>query len=298
MKVARAIAILMALLGGPLPGAGLESIHSRLLERQVPIAVHVPAAEVLARWRAAHPDEPLQLVLFLPGAFDGPKDFLKTGLETHLTEQEAAGHLPPSLWVAVTHFQSWYADRKDGRFPYERFLMEELIPQLEARHPGFGGSPRARSLAGLSMGGFGALNLAVRTGAFSKCLALSPALIEPPFRQVPWWIRRSLARTFPLDPGRFEPWNPRLHLGGSVALVVSCGTEDNYDLAKACQAFAEVCAARNRRLHLELRPGGHDWAYWTPAFKAWMPWLLDRDAAQEALAGSVAKSEYGPIIGS
>jgi len=279
MKAGWAVAFLVALLWGPLPGAGLESIRSRLLNRDVPIAVHVPAAEVVARWRSAHSSQPLRLVLFLPGAFDGPKNFISTGLEAHLSEQEAAGRLPPSLWVAVTHFQSWYADRDDGRFPFERFLMEELIPLLEARHPGFGGSPGARSLAGLSMGGFGALNLAARTAAFSKCLALSPALIEPPFRQVSWWIRRSLTRTFSMDPLRFEPWNPRLHLGGSVALVVGCGTEDKYGLANACRAFAKACEARNRPLQLELRPGGHDWAYWTPAFKAWMPWLLSLEVS-------------------
>jgi S-formylglutathione hydrolase FrmB len=262
------------MLGFSMHGAGLESIHSELLKREVVIAVHVPSPAAVARWTSAHPQSPLRLVLFLPGAFDGPKDFHKQGLDAHLSEQEAAGRLPPSLWVAVTHFQSWYADRADGSFPFERFLLEELIPQLEARHPGFGGSPQARSLAGLSMGGFGALNLAARTAAFSKCLALSPALIEPPYQQVSWWLRRSLTRTFSMDPVRFEPWNPRLHLGGSVELVVGCGTEDKYGLANACRALAKACELRHRPLQLELRPGGHDWAYWTPAFKAWMPWLL------------------------
>ncbi len=297
MKAGWAVAFLVALLWGPLPGAGLESIRSRLLDRDVPITVHVPAAEAVTRWRSAHPGQPLRLVLFLPGAFDGPRDFIRQGLDAHLSEQEAAGHLPPSLWVAVTHFQSWYADRDDGSLPFERFLMEELIPMLEVRHPGFGGSPQARSLAGLSMGGFGALNLAARTAAFSKCLALSPALIEPPFRQVSWWIRRSLTRTFSMDPARFEPWNPRLHLGGSVALVVGCGTEDKYGLANACRAFAMACEARNRPLHLELRPGGHDWAYWTPAFKAWMPWLLSQEESNGFSPGPVAKSRLGSMIG-
>jgi S-formylglutathione hydrolase FrmB len=270
----RALVLCVACVCNLARGAGMETIHSERLNRDVPVALHVPAAAVVARWKSTHPGSTLRLVLFLPGAFDGPKDFLKEGLETFLSDQEARGNFPPSLWVAVTHFRGWYADRVDGGFLYERFLMDELIPQLEARYPGFGGNPPARSVAGLSMGGFGALNLAARTGAFSKCLALSPALIEPPYKQVGWFIRRSLKRTFTMDPALFAPWNPWKHLGGSCELMVGCGLEDRYGLAETCRAFARVCQERNRPMRLELRPGKHDWAYWTPTFKQWTPWLL------------------------
>lgn len=260
-----------------LPGLGRapETIHSERLHRDVPVALHVPAPAVVQRWTAAHPG-PMTLVLFLPGAYDGPRDFLREGLDAFLSEQEAQGWLPPSLWVAVTHYRSWYADRADGSFPYERFLMEELIPLLEAKHPGFGGSPQARVVTGLSMGGFGALNLAARTGAFSRCLALSPALVEAPFEGLNWFIRRSLVKVFPRDPAAFAPWNPWKHLGGSAELIVGCGTEDGHGLAEACRTFARVCAERHRPMRLELSPGGHDWSYWTPAFKRWAPWLVGR----------------------
>jgi S-formylglutathione hydrolase FrmB len=291
MPALRFFALWMALLAGGFPGraAALELIPSAGLKREVPIALHVPTAEVTARWVAAHPEAPMQLVLFLPGAWDGPADFLSQGLEAFLSEQEARGVLPPSLWVAVTHFQSWYADRHDGSFPYERFLMDELLPLLEARHPGFGGTPRARSIAGLSMGGFGALNLAARTGAFSRCLALSPAFVKAPFASYQWFIRRSLRRTFPQDPAQFAPWNPWMHLGGKTELVMGAGTEDRYHLAEACRDFAQRCEERGRPVHLDLRPGGHDWAYWTPTFKDWMPWLIRAPAP-----GTVGKQGEAP----
>ena len=293
----RALAFYVACLCSPAPGAGLETIHSDCLKRDVPVAVHVPAAAAAAHWTALHPTARMKLVLFLPGAFDGPDDFIKEGLEAFLSDQETKGLLPPSLWVAVTHFRGWYADRADGSFPYERFLMEELIPRLEARYPAYGGSPPARSVAGLSMGGFGALNLAARTGAFSKCLALSPALVEPPFKQVGWFIRRSLIHTFPLDPVLFAPWNPWKHLGGTTELVLGCGTEDKYGLAQACRDFARVCEERQRPLVVELRPGGHDWAYWTPRFKVWMPWLLGLEKSPGSSQGPVARTPFSPMIG-
>ena len=284
MNAWRVVTLCVVLIGHASPGQGatLETFRSERLQRGVPIALHVPTDAVVTRWTSAHPGSPMQLVLFLPGAFDGPKDFIRVGLEAFLSEQEAKGMVPPSLWVAVTHFQSWYADRADGSFPYEQFLIQELLPHLEAKHPGFGGSPQARSITGLSMGGFGALNLAARTGAFSRCLALSPALVEPPFKQVQWFIRHSLTRTFPLDPAGFAPWNPWKHLGGSTELVLGCGTEDRYGLAEVCRTFAKVCQERDRPIQIEFRPGGHDWAYWTPTFKQWAPWLIGRPARDSA----------------
>lgn len=269
-----ALGIWVLLTGVHARAAALEYVRSERLKRDVPIALHVPAKALVDRWKAAHPGQPMQLVLFLPGAWDGPKDFLREGLEVFIADQEAKGELPPSLWVAVTHFQSWYADRLDGSFPYERFLMDELLPLLETRHPGYGGTPKARSITGLSMGGFGALNLAARTGAFSRCLALSPAFVDAPFTSYQWFIRRSLRRTFPLDPVLFAPWDPWSHLGGDAELVIGAGTEDRYHLAGACRDFARLCADRGRPVQVDLRPGGHDWAYWTPVFKDWMPWLV------------------------
>jgi enterochelin esterase-like enzyme len=275
MRAWRTLALGAALLGSPGLAAITESFHSDLLKREVRLVLHEPSAAVQTRWRSAHTDSPMRLVLFLPGAYDGPEDFVREGLDTFLADQEDAGALPPSLWVAVAHFQGWYADRRDGTFPYERFLLEELIPAIEARHPGFGGSTAARSVTGLSMGGFGALNLAARSGAFSKCLSLSPALVEPPFQRFPWLTRRSLRRVFPEDVQAFTPWNPWKHLGGAAELAIACGTEDKYHLAEVCRTFAALCEKQHRPLRLELSAGGHDWAYWTPAFKRWTPWLLD-----------------------
>jgi enterochelin esterase-like enzyme len=270
----------------PCLGRALETIHSERLHRDVPVALHVPAPAVVRQWTAHH-SAPMTLVLFLPGAYDGPEDFQREDLEAFLADQEARGELPPSLWVVVTHFRSWYADRPDGSFPFERFLMDELIPLLEARYPGFGGSPQARAVTGLSMGGFGALNLAARTGAFSHCLALSPALVEAPFQGLSWFVRRSLVKAFPRDPAAFAPWNPWKHLGGSAELIVGCGTEDDHGLAEACRTFARICAERHRPMRLELSPGGHDWSYWTPTFKRWAAWLAgQKEGSPTARAAS------------
>ena len=278
---------LLSLAGRAAPGQGgsLEKFPSKLLRREVRIAVHAPSEAALARWKASHPGWTPRLVLCLPGAYDGPEDLLKQGIYADLDAREAEGAIPPSLWVAPEHFMSWYADRKDGTFPYERFLVEELIPALERAHPGFGGSPSARSVAGLSMGGFGALNLAARTGAFARCAALSPALVEAPFKSASFWVRGSLKKAFPLDPEAFAPWNPWRHPGSGAALILGCGSADHYGLARVTALFAEKCAeAGHPPVATLFAPGNHDWGFWTPAFKQLAPWL----------AGGAPPTRLGP----
>lgn len=245
-------------------GDRTEPFPSRLLGRSIQIALHVPQLPPVQEGR---------LVLVLPGAFDGPGDFIDQGIFRELGRMEREGRIRPALWVAVAHHRSWYADRKDGTFPFERFLIEELMPDLERRFPAYGGQPGRRSVAGLSMGGFGALNLAGRTALFSRCLALSPALVTPPFKNAGWLLGMSLRRTFAEDPVAFAPWNPWEHLGGKCELRMVCGLQDKYGLAQACRDFQARCQRQGRPMGLELSEGGHAWSYWTPEFLRLAAWL-------------------------
>jgi hypothetical protein len=263
----------LACLAADRKGGVLVRFPSRLLRREVQLAVHAPSPAVLKAWADRHGPGGFGLVLFLPGAYDGPGDLFSEGIFEDLDRREASGELKPSLWIAVAHFRSWYADRADGTFPYERFLMEELLPALEREHPGFGGIPVRRAVAGLSMGGFGALNLAARTGLFARCAALSPALVDAPFRRAGFLLRPSLRRAFPDSQAAFKPWNPWVHGGGEAELYLGCGRQDKYGLAEATARFAAKAEKPGRKVAFRVRDGGHDWAYWAPEFKRLAPWL-------------------------
>jgi enterochelin esterase-like enzyme len=69
--------------------------------------------------------------------------------------------------------------------PYERYIVDELIPQVEARL-GLGAAPMQRGVAGISMGGFVSLSLAMRTELFSRVGGLSPAIFVNPPRDREW----------------------------------------------------------------------------------------------------------------
>ena len=93
------------------------------------------------------------------------------------------GAIPPLLIASADIDDSYGVDSQpanDGyeHGPYEAFIIDELVPQLQAAHghelPVFAG--------GLSMGGFAALNAAFRhPDAFVGVAGLSPALfVDPP----------------------------------------------------------------------------------------------------------------------
>ena len=106
MRVLMVVA-LFSLAGKAASGQGgtLEKVHSRLLDRTVEVALHVPSETSLAKWKATHPGWHPRLVLFLTGAYDGPDDLIKRGVFQHLAAQEEAGLLPPSLWASPEHYQ-------------------------------------------------------------------------------------------------------------------------------------------------------------------------------------------------
>ena len=63
----------------------------------------------------------------------------------------------------------WYSDWKDGSYQYETFHTKVLPQQVDGRFRTQG--PRARAIAGLSMGGFGALSYTARHPGMFKATA-------------------------------------------------------------------------------------------------------------------------------
>src|SRR5260370_29659451 len=73
---------------------------------------------------------------------------------------------------------SFYITSRDGRLRYEDFFLREFLPQIEKRYRTQSGRAY-RGIAGISMGGYGALHLAFRhPGLFGSVGAHSAALLE------------------------------------------------------------------------------------------------------------------------
>ncbi|MEU6075008.1 alpha/beta hydrolase family protein [Micromonospora sp. NPDC047074] len=179
--------------------------------------------------------------------------------------------------------RSFYTDEEHGN-RYWTFLSTEL-PRV--CHEFFRLSDRREDtfVAGLSMGGYGAVKWALRDpDRFAAAASLSGALDVTTRRHHP---------TAPLDPGVWHTvFGERTVTGtdddtvalldrepgaGRPALYVACGTEDFlYD-----DNLTFVAAARERGVPVtvDFSPGTHDWAYWDAKIQdvlAWLPLRTDR----------------------
>jgi putative tributyrin esterase len=177
--------------------------------------------------------------------------------------------------------RSFYLDEAHGNL-YWTFLSEEL--------PGIVGSFFRVSdrredtfVAGLSMGGYGAMKWALRDpGRFAAAASLSGALdLSERLPGGEHAIEESMA--VQLFGERLEPSDaddPMWLIGEASqaempALYVACGTEDF--LYGENISFVEVCRAAGVPVTVDFGAGEHDWGYWDARIQDVLAWLpLDR----------------------
>jgi S-formylglutathione hydrolase FrmB len=169
--------------------------------------------------------------------------------------------------------RSFYADEVHGH-RYWTFLSEELPGVVQSF---FRVSPRREDtyVAGLSMGGYGALKWALRdpsrfaaAASLSGALDLTRLLREPGRREL-------LDRVF---GGTVSSQDDLFSLLGSVdasgvpRLYVGCGTEDG--LLPGSERFAAEAASRGLDVRTDFRPGDHEWALWDAVVPEVVDWML------------------------
>lgn len=87
-----------------------------------------------------------------------------------------SGQVRSLIYIMPQGFNSYYCNRYDGQFAYMDMFAKELVPHIDSR---FRTTAKAseRAVVGFSMGGFGALTLAIQhKELFGVCVGLSPSL--------------------------------------------------------------------------------------------------------------------------
>lgn len=173
---------------------------------------------------------------------------------------------------------------------YESYVVRDMVGHIDATYRTIA-KREARAIGGLSMGGYGALNLGMRnTGVFSSVAShsgVAALLYGGPFPYEPG--KKNLAEaalaTNPTDftkaigaLGAFlmsvygediEFWrqNDPAFLAkslndGDLAIYVDCGTEDDLRLNHGASYLHEVLESRGIAHDFTLAPGNHSAAFW------------------------------------
>ena len=214
-------------------------------------------------------EERLPVLYLLHGADGAWTDFSE---HAHELLQRAASELRLVLVTPDGDAHGWYVDSpRMPRAQIETFLMTELLPDVELRLP----VNRRKSIAGISMGGNGALALAYKSPeAFVAASSMSGAVD----------LSEAATRTALVERlGHYEEnralWeeNSAWHLAQArrraarkVPVLLTVGSRDRW-------------ARANRRLHgalldlgaaseLKEQPGGHEWAHWLAVLPDHLRW--------------------------
>jgi putative tributyrin esterase len=171
--------------------------------------------------------------------------------------------------------RSVYANEAHGH-RYWDFVSEEL-PAVVRSFFQVSEQPEDTFVAGLSMGGYGALKLALtHPDRFAAAASLSGGLDQRNLMQAPHRAEL-MDRVFGGSVGDEDDVFTLLRNASDVPpLYLSCGTED--PLLPGTRRFAAEATAAGVDVTRDLRPGTHEWSLWDDVIEDVIAWLPIRRA--------------------
>ena len=174
--------------------------------------------------------------------------------------------------------KSFYCDMLHGSNYWKLFSKE--LPMLVNRWFNLSTDWKKTFVAGVSMGGYGAVKLALGCpGCFSHAASLSGALDIASHINDNWNEARHHAFEATFGSLKKVPnsGNDLIHQVQTLETVpetkfyVACGTEDY--LYKDSVSFRDIAAEKGLYLNYEESSGTHDWTYWDPQIQHLLNWL-------------------------
>lgn len=229
------------------------------------------------------PASALPLLVFLHGLGAGPTNILKGGQLLEAVEAaQASGDWPEAIIVLPTGRDGYWADHLDGRHPWGSSVLA-VVDAVRGAYPVLSDAGHT-AIAGVSMGGFGALSLGLqhpeRFGVVIGISAtdLARAVAEQPDRDV----YKAVVGT-PADPRLLSAINP-LHLvqggkGGDQKFVLVWGAKEPTRFSTGARDLAAAMKAHDLSVVTRIVPGGtHAWTTtWTLQTMLW--WLREAGKA-------------------
>lgn len=267
--------LLLSLLTFAQPGTLKESLktRSKVLGQEVKYSIYLPSDYETSTRR-------YPVLYLLHGYSDDETGWSQFG-EAHLIAERLlqGGQIPPMILVMPDAGVTWYINNANGKVKYEDFFIKEFIPHIDEQYrtrP----SKEYRAVAGLSMGGYGALIYAIKyPELFAAAAPLSAAIrtdeemktspdeayhrffghiygdnLKGEDRLSAHWYQYSVLKLVETTPTE--------HLR-KVRYYIDCGDDDYLIKGNMVlhAAFMELKIPHEFR----VRDGAHNWTYWRSA---------------------------------
>jgi diacylglycerol O-acyltransferase / trehalose O-mycolyltransferase len=291
--------------GRPARVVAVQALGPRLRD----LTIDSPALGRLAKVRlllprrfAVQPSRRWPVLWLLHGCCDTYQAWTRsTGLED-LADLDGVLVVMPEAGQ-VGFYSDWYNGGHGGPPRWESFHLSELRPLLER---GWRAGDR-RAVAGVSMGGLGAIAYAARHPGMFRAAAAYSGILDVRLQDGPIpgpRLVQNLLRAYGEDPGALwgdpgrqadvwaahNPYDLAARLRG-VGVFVSVGngqpgpldgpapSQQARQIEQALQPQVLAFAGRLRQLAIPVQldaygPGTHDWPYWQRALRRSLPLLL------------------------
>jgi S-formylglutathione hydrolase FrmB len=232
------------------------TIDSKAVGEDLGVSVVVPGGPSPVRKRP--------LLVFLHGR--GGSDHTFTEDEAMFKALGRLGARAPIVAFPDGGDHGYWHNRAEGR--WGAYVMQEVIPQVLRR---FGADPHRVAIGGISMGGFGAYDLALlHPGRFCAVGGHSPALwfeggetAPGAFDSAEDFNRNNVVGTIQEDPEAF----------GDIPIWNDYGSEDPFKVYD--EGFVDALDRGNADLSTHSWPGGHNSGYWDSHWHAYLRFYTD-----------------------
>lgn len=254
------------------------SLHSEILNMDRKYAIYLPPD--YERSERSYP-----VLYLLHGAGDDQTGWVQFGEVLHIADKAIkAGEATPMIIVMpdANTGQRGYFNSADGKWRYEDFFFEELMPHVESTYR-IKGEKRFRAVAGLSMGGGGSFVYALhRPDLFSSACPLSASTGPMNLEQASRYASRSGATD--LSEAALETFFRKYSVLAliedleaekiqSVRWFIDCGDDD---FLYEGNALVHIALRKKEVAHeFRIRDGGHTWTYWRASLPVVLSFISD-----------------------
>ena len=243
---------------------------SEILDTAVRYSIYLPA-----NYDSADKDYPV--LYLLHGFTDDETIWVKWGLVDEVADRGIlSGEIEEMIIVMPDAGLKWYVNQPNGTFNYEDMFIQELIPYIEKTYR-VKAEKKYRAVAGLSMGGYGALGYSMRhPDVFSTCVAYSAGLcpddeiLECSQDEYDTYLSPIYGKGVSGNARLSKHWNKNnpLNLAKSISeeklksvnWYITCGDDD--ELLYGNSVLNKTFMDRKIPHEYRVYDGKHNWYYW------------------------------------
>jgi enterochelin esterase-like enzyme len=207
-------------------------------------------------WRPPGPDSATIAVLYFlhgyPGTAQSP---FSQGMARILDKLLDEGY-PPFVFASVDgngerHSDTEWANSSDGSEQVMGRVVDAAIPAVEGTHMR---DAAHRAIAGFSMGGYGAMNIAMQNpGVFGQVVSVAGYFVVNDLSDMFGDRPSVIAQNTPSD----HPWRAR----GMQVLLEEDGSDPNSLIRGQAAWMGRLLRRSGGPVTVRIQPGTHDWAY-------------------------------------